>query len=113
MTGSKVLHHGITAAAAKGDQVTSESDIFRSKRHTHAGGFQRRAASMIPRRIVAHDTHVADVTARGKAFRNYVGQAKHSARREPIHIRCPGGFERSLATKHFERIVRHAIALKN
>src|ERR1051325_3037535 len=50
---------------------------------------------------------------RRKPFRNDVRDAEDPSRSKPIHIRRPGGFERSSAAENIERIIRHPIALKN
>ena len=68
---------------------------------------------MINRRIVAHDAHVADIAAWRKTLGNDVGDAVHAALRQPVHVRRARRFERRLTAENLERIIRHAIALKN
>ena len=113
MAGSKIFHDRLRAAARDGDQIATKGDIFGSQRHTHAGGFQGRAAGVIDRRVVTHDAHVADIAAWGKTFRNDMGDAVDAMLRQPVHVGRACRFQGRLVAQRFDRIVGHAVALKN
>ena len=68
---------------------------------------------MIDRWIVAHDAHVADIAAGRKTFGYDVRHAKYAALRQPIHVGRAGGFQWRFAAENIERIIGHAVALKN
>src|SRR5690349_24696303 len=68
MTAGEILHVSFSARAAEGHEIAAKRDIVDPERNTHTGGFQRRAAGMINRRVVTHNAHVANVTAGWKSF---------------------------------------------
>ena len=113
VAGSEILHGGFVAVPAQGHQIAAKSDIVGSQRHTHAGGFERRTAGVIHRRVVTHDAHVADVAAGRKTFWDDVSQAENTVLRQPIHVGRARRFEWRPAAEAVDRIIRHAVALEN
>src|SRR5438093_11691851 len=78
MPRGKIFHESFIAGAAERHKITAKRDVLRSERHAHASGFERRAAGMIERRIVAHDAHVADIAPRRKTGGDHVRDAVHA-----------------------------------
>src|SRR6266545_8006012 len=113
VTRREVFHRRFTARAGERHEIAAKRDVVRSKRNTHARGFQWRAAGMIDGRIVTHDAHVTDVAAGWKTLGDHMSDAEHTASREPVHVRRARCFERSFAAENVQRIVGHAVALEN
>ena len=113
MAGGEILHESFIAGAAERHKITAKRDVLRPERHPHASGFERRAAGMIERWVVAHDAHVADVAARRKTGGDHMRDAVDAVLRKPIHVGRARRFQWRLAAEYVERIIRHAVALKN
>lgn len=86
--------------------------ILRRERDAHAGRFKRRAAGIIDLRIVAENGEIRRIAARGHAVRHGAREAELSLRRQKVHARMPGEFERRMAAERCERLVGHAVAKK-
>src|SRR6266403_2139925 len=112
MPRGKIFHESFIAGAAERHKITAKRDVLRSERHTHAGGFERRTAGMIKRRIVAQDAHVAHVAAGRETGGDHVRDAVYAVLRKPIHVGRARRFQWRPAAEYVERIIRHAISLK-
>src|SRR5882724_4112414 len=66
MPRGKIFHESFIAGAAERHKITAKRDVLRPEGYPHTSGFERRAAGMIDRWVVAHDAHVADIAARRK-----------------------------------------------